>query len=464
MHAAEFEDALGTSVSEDASDSTDGRQVSTKYIDVPGAGKVHIGKAINMAMQGFGQNETAIVPGKLEPGRVARTRDQVKAGTSNTRVPDDVPASGVVAHEDPVLFLVIKRGVLVPCVVLPEDFSTTTKKNISGLSKEDFEASGSSLTGRILNLKANDDVSISWVVGVGYGGHVTVATSRACTLVPETTFVPASKTTTWIFDIKALRDASELLLGNMGEKTDFVTIESTVIPYQTSAGEDIVLPSGVSPLSMATVQRSKGTHTCGVSGCGQRVLTRDLRHHAGYHILVEDPKKVPDDVDLCGLCGRFPQQQFSSEPSTTSCASWLEKSSSKTYKPRTNCAVYGNNITYSQKAASKSVKSAPSSNVIMECPACPKKPMPFYAWKYNMPRHWAKYHESITMPHEFKQALVLHKNELLWLRKFKTSANATRVRKPLPSSSQTGGAAARSSLAGVQSSGAQGGEPGCAGS
>ena len=117
MHAAEFEDALGTSVSEDASDSTDGRQVSTKYIDVPGAGKVHIGKAINMAMQGFGQNETAIVPGKLEPGRVARTRDQVKAGTSNTRVPDDVPASGVVAHEDPVLFLVIKRGVLVPCVV-----------------------------------------------------------------------------------------------------------------------------------------------------------------------------------------------------------------------------------------------------------------------------------------------------------------------------------------------------------
>ena len=34
----------------------------------------------------------------------------MKAGTSNTRVPDDVPASGVVAHEDPVLCLVIKRG------------------------------------------------------------------------------------------------------------------------------------------------------------------------------------------------------------------------------------------------------------------------------------------------------------------------------------------------------------------
>ena len=72
------------------------------------------------------------------------------------------------------------------------------------------------------------------------------------------------------------------------------------------------------------------------------------------------------------------------------------------------------NLSYTMGPAAKLSKANPCCNVPMECPLCPKKPMPTVHWRSNMMAHWNVAHSGVTMPPCTKLKLSVPVEEREW--------------------------------------------------
>lgn len=151
-----------------------------------------------------------------------------------------------------------------------------------------------------------------------------------------------------------------------------------------------------------------------------------MRHHAAWHILFDD--KVTSSAP-CGLCAINPQAQYAADGAAAGgCSVWLEKIK-KTLKPRFNCATVGM-VDFIMGAANKSSAAQPSTNVPIQCPACPSKPMPQFFWKFRgMGDHWVRSHSSLTMPPDLMEMLVITEKERDGVADFKTNGQVARSKK-----------------------------------
>jgi hypothetical protein len=61
----------------------------------------------------------------------------------------------------------------------------------------------------------------------------------------------------------------------------------------------------------------------------------------------------------------------------------------------------------------------PSTNIPVQCPACPSKPMPQFFWAHGgIESHWNRAHASIRMPAELKEKTAVSGQQRDRLRKF----------------------------------------------
>ena len=145
--------------------------------------------------------------------------------------------------------------------------------------------------------------------------------------------------------------------------------------------------------------------TCGFPGCDREFKASDIRQHTGWHLQFsrEGAAELP-----CGMCGVMTQCGFvgnNASAPPNCCPAWLEKGTGKSKKPVTLCRIVGQ-VNYSHGAALKSTDTSPCTNVLLQCPACPTKPMASFFWKYDgMSAHWRTAHPTKTMPGELVDAL-----------------------------------------------------------
>jgi hypothetical protein len=160
---------------------------------------------------------------------------------------------------------------------------------------------------------------------------------------------------------------------------------------------------------------------CGVLGCTESFAVKFARQHASWHIAHDQDleRKVGVPVALlCGQCAAYPATQYAVDgASGPGCSVWLTKHG-KSQKPHTLCKIVGQ-VDFSLGAAATSTTTMPSTNIPLQCPLCPTRPMPQFFWAVGgMGAHWNRAHASTVMPVALKKATEVSSAQLQRLKSF----------------------------------------------
>jgi len=158
----------------------DGRRPTLRRITLCGdVNEVTIASALRIKMRANQQ-------GSLESGRIARYRDQMKAGQVINK--EEVAAAEAQLHagEDTLLALVsTSRGVTV-AVLLPTKFAVAGEVAKACIGVEQFNAKGVMVSGAVVKVlvPAASSDELSWLVGGAVGETLEVAAAHTCLINP----------------------------------------------------------------------------------------------------------------------------------------------------------------------------------------------------------------------------------------------------------------------------------------
>jgi type IV secretory pathway VirB10-like protein len=104
----------------------------------------------------------------------------------------------------------------------------------------------------------------------------------------------------------------------------------------------------------------------------------------------------------------------------------------------TICKVVGH-FKYAQGWAIKGSKAKPSRNHLVNCPDCPRTPLAFCVWSYNVQRHYAARHPNTELvPPELKAEVQISAGELTAVQTRGSASKATRKRSGKEKAEQEG--------------------------
>jgi hypothetical protein len=234
--------------------------------------------------------------------------------------------------------------------------------------------------------------------------------------IPDLIYSIDEKTLTKCFDVLRLQLEQED--GSQSAVLPQATGLGSILPYKNKVGKNLFIfkldsEEAWQPQSSCatTVKGRSGvqTYRCGVRGCGQEFETKNARHHAAFHLLFDTDlaERVSLPVgSLCGLCACRESIMYCGALNATlarGCQVFVDKP--KNWKKATVvCGVVGKQeITLA--SAKKSSTMAPSTNLPIVCPLCPRKPSPRPVWKHGMYHHWETCHNNNVMPDKLRKAL-----------------------------------------------------------
>jgi hypothetical protein len=182
--------------------------------------------------------------------------------------------------------------------------------------------------------------------------------------------------------------------------------------------EEGCIVASSSPRKSAHARSADLIVECGVKDCQQVFKVQDSRHHAACHLGHDKgpSSKVGHPIDsICGLCACCPAAPCSADDGLLACPVWLVKPPrGQSWKPKSKCRIF-DDVSCSLNAAKKSTKDSPSTNAPIQCPECPKDPMPRFFWKHGgMNAHWDQHHKDTAMPDELKKELEITDQEDRW--------------------------------------------------
>jgi hypothetical protein len=106
-------------------------------------------------------------------------------------------------------------------------------------------------------------------------------------------------------------------------------------------------------------------------------------------------------------------------------------------RPHTICKVVGH-FKYAQGWAIKGSKAKPSRNHLVNCPNCPKTPLAFCVWSYNIQRHYAARHPNTEVPTELNAQVQISAGERTAVQTSGSASKATRKRSGKEKAEQEG--------------------------
>ena len=381
---------------------------------------------------------------RSETSRISRYRRQVKSGTEIQNTGDDEASDDsdlIYALEQPIATILVsktKKGSrVVLAIISPSHFKLTRNgAKVTSVHKEKF-VEDATVSGSIILAQVTDG-KLSWDIR----NHRSVKTkveveARNCILLnPDQGKEQNGKVHNSLQLSVAETILEKLFLQyELTEKKSVlyeVQKSCSELPYRSGKKEilTLVLETHIQVLSsrsqITEKRNNSGAETqCRVPGCNETFVLKDIRHHASWHIQHDDllldklqteEELVTTESELCGVCAVFPSITQTAAPPSNRCATWLEKKRGVTHFKH-KCRNHPlTKISY--KAAMKSSRLAPSTNLPIDCPECSEKNLPQAFYKYNFQNHWDSNHKDIKMPEELKNQINVSEEEKNWLKSF----------------------------------------------
>jgi hypothetical protein len=338
----------------------------------------------------------------------------------------------------------VTSNAITVAILMPTQFITKGGAKVSSMRAEQFNASGVRVACTVVKAVARDSQNLTWIVGGAPGERLELDADQTCMVNPvlevedmAPSDQPRQTQLRCLLPVAAVEKAGLLLYETwnskqQGDRSPLARAVSVfnALPYRSPSGETLVVLGDVDdnviatgPNVSAAEQKRSRRIKCAFKGCSEEFEAGSIRQHSAYHLLHMDPRKL---ISPCGLCGVNSAAQYGSEH--LGCTAWLEKSKT-TFKPRHQCKVVGT-LAYSHACAKKFAKGSPSTNHIIMCPECPKKPMAQYFWKYRcMDEHWKRAHSSMTMPASLVADLKIEENERAELKNFASASVKSQTKK-----------------------------------
>ena len=377
-----------------------------------------------------------------ESSRIRRYRGQTKAGTDiiDEELVDHGDADYVRAAEHPIATIVCATVNCAKCFALivfsPESFLVEGEKSsVSQITKDQFKGM-TRVKGKIIFIHSSEE-EISWKIQARSLLEIEVYAKDSSLINPAMRTIMTAAPEFYISRQDAHAVLEKLCLGYKDTVLPDLSKHATQVPYTYDKKPilysmiddvNIVLSSRV---SNAGKRAEKIDVTCFIKGCTERFDVKKLRHHVSWHIFHDQDlvtKVCPVPVSkLCSICGTSKASTYTEAPENC-CSLYLRKKGRTWNFEFKCCKVKSFSIGY--KAALKSVKSAPSTNVPIECPICSagggmKQEIP----KYNFLQHWEDHHKTLEMSEELKDSITIDDTEIENLKEFKYGKTGTGKKK-----------------------------------
>jgi hypothetical protein len=249
---------------------------------------------------------------------------------------------------------------------------------------------------QVLLLKHNSsgNETLTWTPGQ-YSVNLTID-ALAMQVVDPDTLTASDGRVGYTFGLEMLQTTldvmySRLSVGGVTPILTNVPSGASCIPYANSvnSGRILLMATGTEGGGAPKVVRRSTKAAdrmvdCTICEPSVAWLLSKMMLHTGHHILnggvsLDSP---------CGVCGQHSLSQYTADPSAVDgCAAWLsakhgtELGGKGKQDPTIHCKLAGQ-FTFSLKVASHFTKDDPCTNTLFLCPECPKKPTPFFFWKY----------------------------------------------------------------------------------
>jgi len=366
----------------------------------------------------------------------SKSGTEVKEDHSNVDIGNDA----IRAAECPIATIVActtknEATRLALAILSPQHF-VVDGKNCNEVSLGDFEKKDLIVKGNIVSVRTSID-GLQWTCSKKSVEEVEIRSCNAVVLNPQISAL--EETLEFYIDMATLKAVlQKLCLEYEMKKTTLPNAAKYHVSLPYSLGKEHILYTTVEDASSVLSSKSKkvetrddsATVTCAVPGCKENFPLKVIRHHAAWHIQHDEKllhKLTYEHAtmsNLCGICAARCATTESSDPGDR-CPVWLEK------KGRTIQFMYDcRNHPFTKislKAAQKFSKTAPSTNVPIECPECKAQKVNYHVYKYNFQCHWNERHPDTDIPTELKSEIAISDAELKEILKFKKSKGSKSI-------------------------------------
>ena len=411
-------------------------QNNSSFVDVPNVGLVRTAQAVKLIFAGDTVQKSSDRM-KRAAGYLKSIHSVAATDSANNKaiINDDI----YLARGDPVGYLAHcgSDGAVALCIMEAHTFSITvaskTTHRLTKITEDQFRDSKTTIWGNLSTLEFKDTLQSQVFHDHEEGPNIKVMSSCAVTLSPQQEFYGQRFVHLYQnMDLKEIKDQLWLRFEHDCSRLPNHKLLGHIVPYKKLNDRflvDLIAREKATQASTSKVQKSKCS-VCELPLNGTFAPGRVVGH-ISWH-LHHDAKsiKIPNP---CGLCGLY--SAVSTNGKDNECAVWIEGKGKNTKTVFVRCChytaghkdtlklcqlkkntsqKYPNVVEFKMKTMSNMSKSAPCTNIPIECPHCPLNSTTFI-WRDNMEYHMAARHPKIVPTEQQIKTFELHAHEFSWL-------------------------------------------------